>query len=471
MNRRYALIWLVALATTAFAQTTTEAPNQCLHQLEESLQELGYKVGYHESNIDTYKISHNWFVDMSLQQGRERLEKAIDDIRVAFTEVSKEATESQQYEYHKNGTDTIEYALGFMSPEFKDSPSIKDSRLNFIMNAYEYANFFYRKNVEGRDVSTYMHTHEEHLDVAPEDMKPFSVAAFEAQIQPFLKSAMALQGAYSCPIYWRHDKGYEEDVNEERHTLYYSDGVYESGLATGTRYFIPAQYKEEADRLYLQLDSLACDYVNQHRNQYYRYFHTTELPYPGFNVRILTAPLSGYEKRHSPGKNYFLVFICRDEGLHILSFSAEGAVWMPKEWYKIKSYINGKLAYPISTRQWRIDINTMNTMRYGSRTVTPDFYLELKGDTLHSYLPYLGQTRVSSTLSPSIGLNFEEPVLKYKESMPKSKKYTQIDIDVKTREDSYHYVIEVKDSGEATIRVRSMNSDPISFEGTMVTSK
>lgn len=159
MNRLYTLLYMAALATTVLAQTTTEAPNQHLHQLEENLQELGYKVGYHESNIDAYKISHNWFVDMSLQQGRERLEKAIDDIRVAFTEVSKEATESQQYEYHKNGTDTIEYALGFMSPEFKDSPSIKDSRLNFIMNAYEYANFFYRKNVEGRDVSTYMHTH------------------------------------------------------------------------------------------------------------------------------------------------------------------------------------------------------------------------------------------------------------------------------------------------------------------------
>ena len=52
--------------------------------------------------------------------------------------------------------------------------------------------------------------------------------------------------------------------------------------------------------------------------------------------------------------------------------------------------------------------------------------------------------------------------------MPKSKKYTQIDIDVKTKEDTYHYVIEVKDSGEATIRVRSLNRDPISFDGTML---
>ena len=121
----------------------------------------------------------------------------------------------------------------------------------------------------------------------------------------------------------------------------------------------------------------------------------------------------------------------------------------------------------IVAKRWHIDINTMSTMRYGSKTVTPDFYLELRGDTLRSYLPYLGQVHVSSTLSPSIGLNFEEPVLTYKESKPKSNKYTQIDIDVKTKEDSYHYVIEIYSNGQAYIRVRSMYRDPISFDGTL----
>jgi len=120
----------------------------------------------------------------------------------------------------------------------------------------------------------------------------------------------------------------------------------------------------------------------------------------------------------------------------------------------------------IAAKRWHIDIHTMNTMRYGARTVTPDFFLELRGDTLQSYLPYLGQVQVSQ-LSPSIGLNFEEPVLSYKESKPKSNKYTQLDIDVRTREDSYHYVINIYDSGEATIHVRSLNRDPISFDGTL----
>jgi hypothetical protein len=118
----------------------------------------------------------------------------------------------------------------------------------------------------------------------------------------------------------------------------------------------------------------------------------------------------------------------------------------------------------IATKRWHIDITSMNTLRYGSRAVTSDFYLELRGDTLRSYLPYLGDAHMP-TMSPSIGLNFEEPVLTYKESKPK--KYTQIDIGVKTREDSYHYVIEVYDNGQAYIRVRSMNRDPINFDGTL----
>ena len=129
----------------------------------------------------------------------------------------------------------------------------------------------------------------------------------------------------------------------------------------------------------------------------------------------------------------------------------------------------GSVAVAIAERHWRIDINTMNTMRYGTRTVTPDFYLELRGDTLRSYLPYLGQAQVSTTLAPAIGLNFEEVVMRYWLNKPKSKKYVQLYIDARTREDTYHFVIDVYDDGRAFIRVRSQNRDPISFDGTLST--
>ncbi len=269
MNRRYALIWLLALATTVFAQSTTETPNQRLRQLEDYLQEQGLiKMTDHKPSASKTKKRHN---KGGLLTTPPR-QAVIDSIRAVFTDLSKEAMESHQYEKHTDGTDTLEYAL-----VFSDTESV---------------NFTYKKNSANQARGLYTHTYE----------------------------------------------------REERNA---SDAI--------------------------------------------------------------------------------------------------------------------------AAKQWRIAISMMNTMRYGSRTVTPDFYLELRGDTLHSYLPYLGQARVSSTISPSIGLNFEEPVLSYKTSIPKSKKYTQIDIDVRTREDKYHYVMEFYDTGKAIIRVRSLNSDPISFDGTLST--
>ena len=119
----------------------------------------------------------------------------------------------------------------------------------------------------------------------------------------------------------------------------------------------------------------------------------------------------------------------------------------------------------VASRQLHIDIRSMNTLRYGSRMVSSDFFLELRGDTLCSYLPYLGQAYQAPVGSPSIGLNFEAPILRYSESRPKANK-TQLELDVKTQEDIYHYLIELYDSGESFIRVRPLNRDPISFDGT-----
>ena len=170
-----------------------------------------------------------------------------------------------------------------------------------------------------------------------------------------------------------------------------------------------------------------------------------------------------------------------DDGLNLHAIKDKGGV--PEGWKDLKSWSNGQIIHrdltkkerkqmavigAIVDKRWHIDITSMNTMRYGSKMVSTDFFLELRGDTLRSYLPYLGQVQSAPSLSPTIGLNFEERVRQYQESNPKGK-YTQIDIDVKTKEDTYHYVVDIYDSGEAFIRVRSLNRDPISFDGTLET--
>ena len=89
----------------------------------------------------------------------------------------------------------------------------------------------------------------------------------------------------------------------------------------------------------------------------------------------------------------------------------------------------------VTNRQLHIDIRSMNTLRYGARTVMSSFFLELRRDTLRSYLPYLGQAHQAPISSPSIGLNFEAPVLRLTESRPKAN-LSRIEIDVKSHEDS-----------------------------------
>ncbi len=122
------------------------------------------------------------------------------------------------------------------------------------------------------------------------------------------------------------------------------------------------------------------------------------------------------------------------------------------------------VAEMLAKRHWQIDVTQMGTLRYGSRMVTPDFFLQLRGDTLCSYLPFLGQAYQAPMASPPQGLNFEKTVQNYVESRPKAN-FTRMEMDVRTQEDTYHYMVEIYDNGKASISVRSMNRDPVNFEG------
>jgi hypothetical protein len=132
-----------------------------------------------------------------------------------------------------------------------------------------------------------------------------------------------------------------------------------------------------------------------------------------------------------------------------------------------KEQMKREVVEAVATKQMHIDITSMNTLRYGSRTVTPDFYLELKGDTVISYLPYLGQAYQTPMMSPSQGLNFEATAKSISVSQPK-KDLSRMEITIKTDEDTYLYMIDLYDSGKAYIHVRSQHRDPISFDGDFV---
>jgi hypothetical protein len=345
----------------------------------------------------------------------------VDSIRHIFASVSKEASDSYRYESHKGGADTIKYELAFRYDGNGDHRSPIREVARFLCSGTQGEYYHGRKNL-----------------MSDNEMKAIEVSPLTVSKQ--MVAPLSGQGQ-----------------NPRLRQL--EDYLQEQGLIKMTDHKPNASKTKKRHNKGGQLTTPPKQAV----------IDSIRTAFTDLSKKAMESHL--YEK-HAYGTDtieYALVFSDTEAvNFTYKKNAANQAKGLYTHTYEREEV---KTTDAIAAKKWRIDIRSMNTMRYGSRMVTPDFYLELRGDTLCSYLPYLGQARVSPMLSPSIGLNFEKPVLSYKESQPKSKKYTQIDIDVRTQEDNYHYVIQLYDSGEAYIRVRSLNRDPISFDGTMTTSQ
>ena len=386
MNRRYTLISLVVWATMAFAQQ----PNPRLSQLDDYLQKQ-------KGNVN------------------------VDSIRHIFASVSKEASDSYRYESHKGGADTIKYELAFRYDGNGDHRSPIREVARFLCSGTQGEYYHGGKNLMSDNEMKAIEVSP--LTVSKQMVTPLSgqgqnprLRQLEDYLQELGLIKMVDRKPNASKTKKRHNKGGQLTTPPKQAVI---------------------------DSIRTVFTDLSKEAMESH--QYEKHAYDTDTIEYALVFSDTEAVNFTYKKNAAN----------QAKGLYTHTYEREEV----------------KTTDAIAAKKWRIDIRSMNTMRYGSRMVTPDFYLELRGDTLCSYLPYLGQARVSPMLSPSIGLNFEKPVLSYKESQPKSKKYTQIDIDVRTQEDNYHYVIQLYDSGEAYIRVRSLNRDPISFDGTMTTSQ
>jgi hypothetical protein len=344
----------------------------------------------------------------------------VDSIRHIFASVSKEASDSYRYESHKGGADTIKYELAFRYDGNGDHRSPIREVARFLCSGTQGEYYHGRKNLMSDNEM-------KAIEVSPLTVSKQMVAPLSGQGQnPRLRQ---LEN-------YLQDQGLIKMVDRKPNASKTKKRHNKGGLLTTP----PKQ--AVIDSIRTVFTDLSKEAMESH--QYENHDDGTDTIEYALVFSDTEAVNFTYKKNAAN----------QAKGLYTHTYEREEV----------------KTSDAIAAKQWRIDIRSMNTMRYGSRMVTPDFYLELRGDTLCSYLPYLGQARVSPMFSPAIGLNFEKPVLSYKESQPKSKKYTQIDIDVSTQEDNYHYVIQLYDSGEAYIRVRSLNRDPISFDGTMATS-
>ena len=352
--------------------TSNAQPNPKFAELENFMEKMGIEATYSQINEGEgieHRVKRSFWINHthvthpdektreSMQRMRDSVEAisnrpkimAIDSIRRAFSELARNAAESYQYEYHRGKNDTIEYSIAFTKEEGDSSTSWKIRNAMAFRYMREVGRFHYHNTITGTRGNEYgngvysHHYYEDHpLGLSWKQLKPFDSEGFQRLIQPLLNDALKQKGVKSFPIHWQHDEGYKDDLagglqfkmtwftdldEENKHT----------GLTTGTDYVFPIEQEALALYVHHQLDSIAFAYVNAHPEQLYSY-HKTDRYNPGSWAHML----SGSVHYHTKEKAYELNCFRDDDGFHLVSITTIGELWVPKDWQKLKSWVNGE---------------------------------------------------------------------------------------------------------------------------------
>lgn len=99
-----------------------------------------------------------------------------------------------------------------------------------------------------------------------------------------------------------------------------------------------------------------------------------------------------------------------------------------------------------------------------TKALVDDYGMEVKGDSVFSYMPYWGNTysRDYSTFNDS-PMGFAQPMESYKRT--KTKKGYEINIKVKNENDIIDLVFHISKMGSATVVASSINRQSISYMG------
>ena len=128
-----------------------------------------------------------------------------------------------------------------------------------------------------------------------------------------------------------------------------------------------------------------------------------------------------------------------------------------------------KVKTALTERHYIIGIERMYPMKGSAKSVSPDYSVEVRNDSLFSYLPYIGRA-YQIPYGGGKGLNFSERIGSYQESQKKNGQ-RHIEIGVKNDEDTYLYTIDVWDNGSSQIDVQPRQRERITYSGDMIFDK
>ena len=117
----------------------------------------------------------------------------------------------------------------------------------------------------------------------------------------------------------------------------------------------------------------------------------------------------------------------------------------------------------IVSENYKIDVNTAMPMRGRSIPLTSLYSLEIRNDSVISYLPYYGRA-YSIPYGGGNGLNFKAPLKEYNMKLDK-KGNSVITFTARNPEDKFDFRVKVYSNGSTSIDVNMQNRQSISFQG------
>ena len=119
----------------------------------------------------------------------------------------------------------------------------------------------------------------------------------------------------------------------------------------------------------------------------------------------------------------------------------------------------------LASRHYTINVLMMYPQRGRAVNLTTNYSVEVKGDSLISYLPYFGRA-YNVPYGGGKGLNFIAPITGYQTETDR-KGITRVVLTTENEEDHYRYILEVSSSGDSYIQVQSRQRDFNRYSGRM----
>lgn len=117
----------------------------------------------------------------------------------------------------------------------------------------------------------------------------------------------------------------------------------------------------------------------------------------------------------------------------------------------------------LASRHYVVDVQMMYPRSGRAVNVSSNYSLEIKGDTVVSYLPYFGRA-YSIPYGGGKAFNFSAPIISYESaSDQKGKNYVRLVTD--NEEDVITFQLEIFDNGQTTIDVQAREREPITYSG------